>query len=51
MKTYQEKKWIWEDEKFPNFTYKNINLENLNYKFGQLNMLELGCQAPLRRKT
>lgn len=40
MKTYQEKKWIWEDVRFPNFTYQNINLENLNYKFGQLNMLE-----------
>jgi len=41
MKTYQkEKEWIWEDEKFPNFIYENINLENLNYKFGQLNMIE-----------
>ncbi len=40
MKIYQEKKWIWEDEKFPNFIYQNSNLETLNYKFGQLNMLE-----------
>lgn len=40
MKTYQENKWIWEDEKFPNFIYENANLENLNYKFGQLNMIE-----------
>jgi len=41
MKTHQkEKKWIWEDENFPNFIYKSVNLENLNYKFGQLNMIE-----------
>jgi Fic family protein len=41
MKTYHnEKKWIWEGENFPNFIYKNSNLEKLNYKFGQLNMIE-----------
>ncbi|MEA3498458.1 MAG: Fic family protein [Campylobacterota bacterium] len=41
MKTYQEEiKWIWESENFPNFIYKTTNLENLNYKFGQLNMIE-----------
>lgn len=41
MKTYQEEnRWIWESEKFPKFVYKNINLESLNYKFGQLNMVE-----------
>lgn len=40
MKTYQnEKKWIWEGENFPNFVFENINLESLNYKFGQLNVL------------
>jgi len=41
MKTYhEEKQWIWEDEKFPNFIYGNINLDTLNYKFGQLDMVE-----------
>ncbi len=41
MKTYQEgMKWIWEDKNFPNFIYEKINLETLNYKFGQLNMIE-----------
>ncbi len=41
MKTYQEKKkWIWEDDKFPNFVYNNINLDRLNHKFGQLDMVE-----------
>jgi Fic family protein len=41
MKTNQkERRWIWENDNFPNFVYDNINLENLNYKFGQLNMLE-----------
>ena len=41
MKTYQnEKIWIWEDEKFPHFTYNEIPLETLYYKFGQLKMLE-----------
>lgn len=41
MKTYQdEKKWIWESHDFPNFVYESINLESLNYKFGQLNMVE-----------
>lgn len=33
-------KWIWESENFPNFTYENINLDALNYKFGQLKMVE-----------
>ena len=33
-------KWIWEDKNFPNFIYEKINLETLNYKFGQLNMIE-----------
>jgi Fic family protein len=41
MKTYHtEHKWIWEDEKFPNFTYNTLAIENLHYKFGQLNMIE-----------
>jgi len=41
METYQnEKKWIWEDVSFPNFTYENVNIDTLNYKFGQLNMVE-----------
>ena len=41
MKTYQEEKiWIWEDNSFPDFVYENINLNTLNYKFGQLNMVE-----------
>jgi Fic family protein len=41
MKTYQkENKWIWEAETFPNFIYKNVNLNKINYKFGQLNMIE-----------
>ncbi len=41
MKIYQEEnRWIWESENFPNFLYKNINLDTLNYKFGQLNMVE-----------
>ena len=41
MKTYQkELKWIWESKEFPNFTYEKVNLEKLNYKFGQLKMIE-----------
>jgi len=41
MKTYQKEiKWIWESANFPNFTYTNINLETIIYKFGQLNMIE-----------
>jgi Fic family protein len=41
MKTYQkEKRWIWEGDKFPNFVYENKKLDSLNYKFGQLNMIE-----------
>jgi Fic family protein len=41
MKTYQnEPKWIWESQNFPNFTYQHINLDALNYKFGQLKMVE-----------
>ncbi len=41
MKTYQnEPKWIWESQNFPNFTYEHINLDILNYKFGQLKMVE-----------
>lgn len=41
MKTYKEEiKWIWESDDFPNFIYKNINLETISYKFGQLNMIE-----------
>ncbi|MBL1243176.1 MAG: Fic family protein [Sulfurimonas sp.] len=41
MKTYQEeKRWIWEDEKFPSFIYTTINLDALNHKFGQLDMVE-----------
>lgn len=31
---------IWEDDKFPHFIYENISLDILNYKFGQLNMVE-----------
>jgi len=41
MKTYQEdKNWIWEDEKFPQFIYSEVPVEQLYYKFGQLKMLE-----------
>lgn len=41
MKTYQkESQWIWESKQFPNFTYEKVNLEKLNYKFGQLKMIE-----------
>ena len=41
MKTYHDEiKWIWEGNDFPNFTYKEVNLESLSYKFGQLNMVE-----------
>ena len=41
MNTYhEEKKWIWEDENFPNFVYKTISLDAINYKFGQLDMVE-----------
>lgn len=41
MKIYQEKlKWIWESKEFPNFNYKQTNLDTLNYKFGQLKMVE-----------
>ncbi|MBT5934858.1 Fic family protein [Sulfurimonas sp.] len=41
MVTYhQEKKWIWEGRNFPNFVFENISLDTLNYKFGQLDMVE-----------
>lgn len=41
MKTYhEENKWIWQADEFPNFKYKKINLDTLNYKFGQLDMIE-----------
>ena len=41
METYHlEKRWIWEHEEFPNFTYQKQNLEALYYKFGQLKMIE-----------
>jgi len=41
MKTYQEeKRWIWEDDRFPSFVYTNISLDTLNHKFGQLDMVE-----------
>jgi Fic family protein len=37
---HEEKKWIWQMEAFPNFVYQAVNLEMLNYKFGQLDMVE-----------
>ena len=41
MKTDQEEKiWIWEEHNFPDFTYVDINLDTLNHKFGQLDMVE-----------
>ena len=41
MESYHiDKKWIWESEKFPNFTYTNVNLEELFYKLGQLQTVE-----------
>ena len=41
MKTYQdEKKWIWEGCRFPQFVYSEVELDDLYYKFGQLKMLE-----------
>lgn len=41
MKTsHNEQKWIWECTDFPHFTYVNIPLDKLYYKFGQLKMVE-----------
>ena len=41
MKTYHDdKRWIWQSEGFPKFTYEKADLETLYYKFGQLKMLE-----------
>jgi Fic family protein len=41
MKTYhEEKRWIWEGDNFPTFIYEDINLDTLNHKFGQLDMIE-----------
>ena len=41
MQTYHtEKKWIWESDDFPNFTYQKPNLEELFYKLGQLQSIE-----------
>ena len=41
MKMYhEEKKWIWEGENFPHFTFDELPLESLYYKFGQLKMIE-----------
>jgi Fic family protein len=38
--THKNIEWIWESPNFPNFTYQNIELDSLNYKFGQLKMIE-----------
>lgn len=41
MKTsHYEKKWIWENKNFPNFIYEKQSLEQLFYKFGNLNMID-----------
>jgi len=41
MKTYHDAhKWIWECKTFPHFSYTNIPLETLYFKFGQLKMVE-----------
>ena len=41
MKTsHYEKKWIWENKNFPNFIYDKQPLEELFYKFGNLNMID-----------
>ena len=41
MKTsHYEKKWIWENKNFPNFIYEKQPLEELFYKFGNLNMID-----------
>ena len=37
---HTDRKWIWESENFPNFTYTNVNLEELFYKLGQLRTVE-----------
>ena len=37
---HQEKKWIWNNKNFPNFTYLKPNLEELFYKLGQLQTVE-----------
>ena len=37
---HEDKHWIWEGENFPHFVYRNVPLESLYYKFGQLKMLE-----------
>ncbi|MCW8955081.1 MAG: DUF4172 domain-containing protein, partial [Sulfurimonas sp.] len=41
MKSYQtDKKWIWESENFPHFTYTKTNTQELFYKLGQLQTVE-----------
>jgi len=41
MKTYHnEKKWIWQSANFPKFVFEKVDLSQLYYKFGQLNMIE-----------
>lgn len=41
MKTsHYEKQWIWENKNFPNFIYDKQPLEELFYKFGNLNMID-----------
>ena len=37
---HEDKHWIWEGENFPHFVYRDVPLESLYYKFGQLKMLE-----------
>ena len=41
MKTYHDNHhWIWENKNFPHFTYQKIPLEQLYFKFGQLQAVE-----------
>lgn len=41
METYHDNHhWIWENKDFPHFTYQKIPLEQLYFKFGQLQSVE-----------
>jgi len=39
MKTYQEKKWIWQSKDFGNFYFDKFDLSKIYYKFGKLSAL------------
>ncbi len=40
MNIFNKKKWIWQNDNFPNFTYKDFDLNEIYFKLGQIKILE-----------